>query len=147
MGEEIGKHPGGRPRLFTSPEELQAKIDEYFKWCDERTLIVLDKLGHPVEVKRPRPYTMSGLALFLEVDRQTLLNYEDRANEDKLFGAVIARARAKCGAFAEEQLFEGNDRGAQFSLMNNYGFKNQVQLDANLSGEVTVKFIPAEKET
>ena len=53
------KHPGGRPPKYETVEELEKIIYEYFDECK----------------KEKRPYTMSGLAYALGVDRRTLLNY------------------------------------------------------------------------
>lgn len=114
--EKLTKHPGGRPLKFQSPQELEKRIAEYFDHCDSRILTKYDKFGNALEVNAPRPYTLTGLAVFLDCDRKTLLNYR---NKDEFFPAIL-RARRRCENYAEEQLFEGNDRGAKFSLINNY---------------------------
>ena len=49
----------GRPRAFNSVEELESKINDYFEYCN----------------KENKPYTMSGLAYYLDVDRKTIVNY------------------------------------------------------------------------
>lgn len=118
------KNKVGRPLLFATPEELKQKVDEYFAWCDERKAYKTDKNGEKLEVPWPRPYTLSGLAEFLDCDRKTLLNYSER---DQFF-PTITRARRKCEQFAEEQLFDGNDRGSKFSLINNYGWSDKQEL-------------------
>jgi len=111
------RHLAGRPLIFKTAEELEEKIDEYFRLCDEgRVKTVITKDGKDKHVKCPRPYTLSGLAVHLGVDRTTLVNY---SNRDEFFN-TIRRARQRCENYAEEQLFEGNDRGAKFSLINNY---------------------------
>lgn len=135
--QEIQRHPGGRPRLYGSPEELEEKIKAYFEWCDSRTATKTDKEGNLIVIPWPRPYTISGLAMYLGMDRRSIINYEDR---DEYFPA-IACAREKCGRYAEEQLFEGNDRGAKFSLINNYGWIESQQIDLNTT--VQVELAPA----
>lgn len=126
---------GGRPLKFKSAEELQKKIDEYFAWCDEREKTVFLKSGEMVKEPWPRPHTISGLANFLDVDRTTIVNY---GHKDEFFN-TIARARRKCEAWTEEQLFEGNDRGAKFVLINNYdGWKDKNETDLNHSGTVDI---------
>lgn len=48
MSSVEGKHAGGRPLKFESAEELQEKIDLYFKDCDphiEDVEILKDILG------------------------------------------------------------------------------------------------------
>jgi hypothetical protein len=112
------KHPGGRPRLFQSVQELEAKIKAYFNECDEKG----------------RPYTISGLAYHLDIDRRTLLNY---AKTDEFF-PTISRARERCEGYAEEQLFIGNDRGAKFSLMNNYGWRDKQEAEITVNGDVAL---------
>jgi hypothetical protein len=107
------------PLKFTTVEELEEKINEYFNYCDNRLKVIIDKEGNQHSVKVPRPYTISGLALFLEVDRATIVNYGHR----EPYFHTIARARKRCENYAEEQLFEGNDRGAKFALTNNYAWE------------------------
>lgn len=120
---EVTKHAGGRPLLFKSPEELQKRIDEYFAYCDERVRTVTTKSGDVYEEPWPRPKTISGLAVYLDCDRKTIVNY---GAKDEFF-PTIARARRICEAWTEEQLFEGNDRGTKFSLINNYDWKEKQE--------------------
>ena len=59
---EEKKHPGGRPRKFGTPEEMQIVIDKYFE-------------------DNPKP-TICGLALALGfAQRKSLLNYEGYGEE------------------------------------------------------------------
>ncbi len=143
------KHPG-RPLAFKTVEELEVKCDEYFETCwgevpvltkqgpvmidDEEAepRIITTKSGEEkivypkkmlTERKQIRPYTLSGLADYLNVDRRTLLNY---GRKDEYF-PTIARARRKCEMFSEEQLYIGNDRGAKFGLINNYGWVDKTE--------------------
>ncbi len=69
------------------------------------------------KLKLPRPYTVTGLALWLDTTRQTLLNYEDRAD----FLDTIAAAKLKIENFGSERLFDAGTptRGVIFSLSNN----------------------------
>ena len=46
----------GRPLKYKSAKLLQEKIDEQFKYCDENN----------------KPYTITGLAVFLDVDREVI---------------------------------------------------------------------------
>jgi hypothetical protein len=125
MSEAKMKHPGGRPLKFKTVEELQQKIDAYFAWCDERKRIVITKSGDRVEEPFPRPHTISGLAVWLDCDRKTIVNY---GHQEEFF-PTIARARRKCEAWTESQLFEGNDRGAKFSLTNNYEWRDKTETE------------------
>jgi hypothetical protein len=138
---EKSKNKVGQPLKFKSVEELQTKIDDYFDYCDNRIVNVLDKKGEVQKVKQPRPYTLAGLAYYLDTDRKTLLNYSYR---DEYFPA-IARARRKCESYANEQLFEGNDRGAKFSLMNNhegYSDKQETVVSGPNGAPLQVQAVP-----
>lgn len=121
----------GRPPAFKTPEEMQAKIDAYFAKCDSRVSTRFDKDGEPINTLNPEPYTMSGLALALGVDRETILNY---AEKDDFFGTVKA-ARIKVQADVERRLMEtSNQTGAIFSLKNNFGWvdKQEHAVDARV---------------
>lgn len=114
-----------KPLLFPSIEELQVKIDAYFADCDEND----------------KPYTVSGLADHLETSRQTLINYEEKAE----YFDTIRKAKAKIERYNEEQLYRPQQvAGVIFNLKNNFGWRDAQQL------EITNKlddFIKAFRET
>ena len=123
----------GRPPKFKNKEEMQEKIDNYFKECEGEVLknedgsIFTDKNGMPVIVGA-RPLTMSGLANALGFSsRQSLLNYEGK----KEFMDTIMRARARVEQYTEERLFDKNSaNGAKFSLANNFeGWKEKQEVE------------------
>lgn len=132
----------GRPLKFQTKEELQEKIDAYYKSCWTQKI---DMFGNPIFEKdkngnktdKPvliqfKPYTITGLAVFLDTSRETLINYQER---EEFFDA-IKRAKEKCHAFAEESLFVGkNPSGAIFNLKNNYGWKDKNETDITTKGE------------
>ena len=140
--EDEARTGAGRPLKFTSVEELEEKIQQYFDECDSRVVTKVTKQGDIVDVNMPRPYTLSGLACYLDCNRQTLLNY---SKQEKFFG-TIARAKEKCERFAEEQLYEGNDRGAKFCLLNGYGWSDtqKLELTGADGGPVEVEVSSAE---
>ena len=110
------KNKVGRPLKFKSAKELQSKIDAYFRDCD----------------KKKKPYTITGLALALDTTRETLLDYEERDE----FSDTIKKAKLKCQAYAEEQLFTNrNTAGVIFNMVNNYGWKNKQDIDNNIGNK------------
>lgn len=132
----------GRPPMYKTAEEMQEKIDEYFKSCQGRVLkdsegnTVFDKYGLPVMVD-VRPLTITGLALALGFSgRQSLLNYQ--AKEE--FVDTIMRAKARVEQYAEERLFDKDGaNGAKFSLANNFdGWKEKQSIEADVNNEVTI---------
>lgn len=130
---DIQKHPGGRPLLFKKVKELANKIDDYFHYCDNRIKTIYDdKTGKQIAITHPAPYTMSGLARSIGVDRQTLINY---SHKDQFFGTIRA-AREKVHEDVENRLMETrNEKGAIFNLKNNFGWKEENKTDITSMGE------------
>lgn len=124
------KHPGGRPRKYDSPEQMQIAIDKYFDdcegkfYCDKNDVPVLDKWGNEIWIGR-KPPTITGLALALGFNsRQSLLNYEDKAE----FVDTVMRGKSRVEAYAESRLFDKDGaNGAKFSLANNFRNWNEKQ--------------------
>lgn len=122
MSNVNSKNKGGRPLKFKSPEELQKKIDEYYKWAKDNK----------------KHITITGLAWFLETNRQTLLNYENEnsdlykniKNSEKVkFIDAIKNAKARIEMEYEESLFYKNSSvGAIFTLKNNYGYVDKQEI-------------------
>ena len=121
----------GRPPKYKSKEEIEEKIDVYFKECegeilkDEKGKTVFNKFGNPVIINQ-KPPTVTGLALALGfTTRLSLLNYQGK----KEFMNTITRAKTMIEAYAEERLFDKDgSSGAQFSLRNNFKGWNERQI-------------------
>ena len=121
------KHAGGRPTRFKSNLELVAAIEEYFEYCDNRAISMYVKdLGDNVSISSPAPYTMSGLARYLGVDRGTILSY---SKQDEYYSTIRA-AKSKIEEDIETRLLEGkNATGAIFALKNNHGWVDKSEVD------------------
>jgi len=108
----------GRPPKYKSKEEIEEKIEQYFKDCEGRPLTddegnqIYNKWGYPVIVDK-RPPTVTGLALALGfTNRLSLLRYQGK----KEFCDTITRAKARVEQYAEERLFDKNQwRTIQFA--------------------------------
>ncbi len=127
-------NPVGRPLAFTSVEELQKKIDEYFDYCDNRLKrIWKEKTAEEITVSDPEPYTMSGLAYELGLSRQALINYEKRDE----FVDAIKRARQRVERDVEMRM-NGKDTftpGLIFNAKNNFGWKDKSETDVTTGGD------------
>lgn len=118
----------GRPPVFESKEELEKKIEEFFKSCegtvleDEVGKPVLDKYGNVIKIDE-RPETVTGLALALGFkSRQSLIDYQGKPE----FSDTITRAKLRCEKYAEERLYDRDGNGgARFSLQVNFGWKDK----------------------
>ena len=79
------KHPGGRPLKFQTVEDLDLAIQNYFAEQDPHTMSALVETGRDSKgnmlfdtrtvLTEQKPYTMTGLARALGVDRKTLLGH------------------------------------------------------------------------
>ena len=116
MKEKLGR---GQPPLWDNPDELQAKIDNYFLDMDQQK----------------RPYTVSGLALYLRTNRQTLLNYQNKVD----FFDCIKEAKQRIENYAEEKLFSGGQvAGIIFNLKNNYGWVDKTEVTSTVNGNLSL---------
>ena len=108
---------------FKTPEEMQEKIDAYFKECEGHPLLddegipYTDRNGNPFIVDR-KPLTVTGLAIALGfTSRQALMNYQGR----KKFQAVVEAAKLRIENYAEMRLYDKEGaNGAKFNLQNNF---------------------------
>ena len=113
------KDKGGRPKLYSSVEDMEKDIQKYFEECD----------------KKEKPYTMSGLALALDMDRRSLLNY----SKDEMFFPTIKKAKQKIETQLEENalLGKGNSTFTIFNLKNNFEWKDNVEVKTNAIEDLT----------
>lgn len=118
-----------RPPKFESADEMQKKIDAYFKACEGHT--PFDQNGNPIRDKKgvtiivdAHPPTVTGLALALGfATRKSLLDYQARNKE---FLNTIQRAKLRVEQYAEERLFDRDGvNGAKFSLQHNFGWREE----------------------
>jgi len=107
---EEKKHAGGRPPKYNTKEEMQEKIDKYFAECD----------------KERDPYTVTGLAIALDIDRRTLLNYSEK---DEFF-PTIKKAKLRVENYLEKRLIkDSSTTGIIFNLKNNYDWKDKQEIE------------------
>lgn len=114
---------------YKNIKDLQKGIDKYFQECDEKE----------------KPYTMSGLALSLGIDRKTLINYGERDS----YSTLIKKAKQKVECQLEENALMGksNSTFTIFNLKNNYGWKDNMELEAKAQGKITIiNSLPKDEE-
>lgn len=141
---------GGQPLKFKTVEDLDIKIQEYVDSCfdyirdmwgnrvkdkESKGKDVVDENGKAIYLmKQVKPFTITGLAYFLDTTRDTLMDYESgeyddkdkNAEENKKFSDTIRRCKLMIHAYAEEQLFIGkNPQGAMFNLKNNWKWEDK----------------------
>jgi len=103
------KHPGGRPPLFATPQELQDKITSYFQNRKDEE----------------KPNTIQGLASALGMCRDTLNEYSKKGE----FSAIVKQARDYIIDNVETMLFTGQPAaGPIFWLKNNAGYADRQEI-------------------
>lgn len=115
----------GQPAFYKTPEELQKKIDLYFKDCDEKKV----------------NYTVPGLAVFLGfASRFSIIDYKGRPK----FSHTIKKALATIEQQRVEKLLNGENvaAGAIFDLKNNFGYKDKQEIEhaGKDGGPITMRF-------
>jgi len=102
-----------RPFKYT-PEELEKRIDEYFKKKEKES-----------EEKKLVFCSIRDLASFLDIDLQTWYNYDSRPG----YSSITKKARDRIIAVWEQQLFfpGRNSSGAIFYLKNFGGMADKVE--------------------
>lgn len=102
----------GRDTLFATPEMLWDATCEYFQWCDKNPWMKNeaiksgDRAGAIIKIPTQRPYTMSGLCVYLNCNQAYFRQFKERCGED--FTTIITRIEE----IIETQQFEGASVGA-----------------------------------
>lgn len=130
----------GRPPLYSDPNTMQAKIDEYFEKCDAND----------------ESYTVPGLALALGFcSRQSLWDYCNVTKfESELVRKSFAYTIKKALLTMEQQrvgkFVDGKKPAipAIFDLKNNFNYvdKKDIQIDGNLSVEQKLRDLAGTRE-
>lgn len=90
----------------------------------------MTKNGEEVTYNNPAPYTMAGLARFLDIERQTLVNYSNR----EPFFDTVARARARVQEDLETRIMESRTpQGGIFLAKNNFAYVEETKQTLNAS--------------
>ena len=127
----------GRPKKYTK-KGLREAIERYFRSIS-RTIPARDDTGGIIrnddgeEIKVVQfvvPPSVTGMCLYLGIDRSTWQNYADAALHPEL-ADVAAEARARIEAYLEQELLtrEKGLQGIIFNLQNNYGWRQKQEVE------------------
>lgn len=125
-----------QPLKYKSVKELQSAIDDYFDRCDNRIKEVHSKEGEAYAISHPEPYTMSGLAVSLGLDRRSLINYSHR---EEYFPAIKA-ARAKVELDIERRMADKDTftPGLIFNAKNNFGWTDKQEIEQHVTQAIVI---------
>lgn len=117
-GNKFAVGNSGKPKLFESPEALQKEIDRYFD----------DSIADNT------PVTIEGLCVFLNITRQTLLNYEKEGGYNEYFDVIkMAKQKITANMITRGLMNEINTPLTIF-LLKNQGYSDKQEIEH--SGEV-----------
>lgn len=121
------KHAGGRPPIFKTVKELDAKIEEYFS-TGYRKHRIGGTDDDPIETAA---ITLTDLCLFLGfADKCSFYDYEKKPE----FSHSIKRARMTIEREYEERLAGRSAAGAIFALKN-FGWRDKQEIDHTTKGD------------
>jgi len=115
------KHAGGRPRKFPSVEKMEAGIADYFATVEE-------------------PWLILDLALHLDLTKEGLREYQERPE----FSVPIQKAKARIETATAKRLMRGEGWGPGhiFVLKNNYGWKDQQNIEVSNPKQTLLILMP-----
>ena len=125
------KNNSGRPRVFNDNDILRCKVESYFEHCDAQKEVYEDSKGRLTIVRKP--YTLSGLCLWLGICRDTFAEYANGVYDDSSnkFSDTFSYARHKVENYVEEGMLNNtlNTNGSIFNLKNNFGWKDKTEVE------------------
>jgi hypothetical protein len=112
---------GGAPCKYT-PEELTAKIIEYFEYIEE------ENKKRKRNKERLKPVTITGMCDYMDILTETWCDYSKKQE----YVQSIKKAKQKIETFVVEGLLNNtlNPIGAIFNLKNNFGWVDRIELQA-----------------
>ena len=117
----------GRPPMYSTPEELQKAIEQYFMfWIKKKKVLITRWSNRYIElIEVP---TITGLTYFLGfASRQSFYDYAEKEE----FSYTIERASTFIEKHYEEMLQTWNTAGAVFALKN-FKWKDKTEVDNNV---------------
>jgi hypothetical protein len=121
---------GGRPRVYTSADQLQQDIDGYFARLETTAREIVDNKGRVQIIKQPAYWTR--LLLQVGLDRTTAVPYIEGVYDDEVnkYSAVLARARQLCECETAEGAMSGvyNERMSSLVLSVHHGMAERQEI-------------------
>lgn len=102
------------PQVYKSKNELLTRVCDYFAYCDENK----------------KPYTISGLELYLGIYGSTIKRY---IKKYKQFKPILGAALKLCEVWMEESLYTGgnNQMGLIFGLKNRWKWQDRHDITSD----------------
>lgn len=132
--KQRSKH--GRDKIFSDPQLLWESAIEYFEWCDKNPWFKTeaakagDHFGEVVNAPTARPYSIRGLCVFIDIDKNTFYRYCDE-EPYKDFWDITNKIKD----IIQNQQWEGAMVGAYNSSIaaRTLGLSEKQDIDQNLN--------------
>lgn len=137
----------GREKIFETADLMWAAAEEYFEWCDDNPWTKAeaiksgDKAGDLMHIPIQRPYTLSGLCIYLGTNTSYFNQFKARLSpEDKDFSRVISEIEE----VIYTQKFEGAAVGAFNAniIARDLGLKERSEIDHSTGGNPISFYLP-----
>ena len=126
----LARSSHGRNPIFSDPEQLRNACYEYFEWVEENPLYE-EKIFHSSgmitkdTVTKMRAMTISGLCIFLDIDRTTWENYRNNPDFFRITKEV------------EEIIYNQKFTGAAADMLNANIIARELGLSDKMQNEHT----------
>lgn len=139
----------GRKPIFASPEDLWNAAIEYFEWADSTPIYGKKKPNEDPE-ELPRPYTIDGLCLFLDISDETFRSYRDNKEFSGVYGQITKAIRDQKFSGAAAGIFNANiiarDLGLKEATENTHTGPQGGPIEHDHEFRVTVVSAPKEND-
>lgn len=122
----------GRDKIFENSDVLWEAACDYFEWCSKHPWHRIDFKGkdnEKVKIPTERPFTITGLCLYLHINTKYFNDFKKTASED--FSEVITRI--------EETVYTQKFEGAAVGAFNPSIIARDLGLKERTEQEVTGK--------
>ena len=137
-----GKNATGRPRAYQTAQQLEDKINEYFKQQDTQKIEITRKGS---VYKTTKPYMFVDLLLHCFYHRDSASPYiegeydkEDTKTDKGLnFSDILKRAKDKClvNQYTGATIGVLDSRMVALNLQSNYGYSTKQNIDADVTAK------------
>jgi hypothetical protein len=143
----------GREKIFSTPDILWEAATEYFQWCEDNPWAEQDwvgKNGDEVKKYHPRPFTLSGLCVYLDCSEQTIRDYGKRNDFIEVYTRIEQIMRTQKFEGAATGFFNANIIARDLGLVDKSESKETKKIDiedfSNLSDEELKQLVDLQKK-
>jgi hypothetical protein len=134
------KHPGGRTKIFSTPQDLIETFEEYISWNKKNPWYKYDvkntRMGlEQVAIPLGRPYTLSGFCLFAGVGSVYFNQFKSNLKKDDKFYVEFSQV---IHWIIRTQKFEGASIGAFNANLMSYDLGIRKDIPTGGLGGITI---------